>query len=93
MGWASHRIEEYRHGSSATWLECRMLEHANPVHFVLALLAAVGFVYGLWMHDWMWIGGAVVLSILGHAYSWLWRPRQTRPEQLTASGGGGGRPG
>jgi hypothetical protein len=36
MGWAENRIQEYQHGKPANWLERRMLEHANPVHFPLA---------------------------------------------------------
>lgn len=75
MGWAAHRIEEYRHGAPATWLERRMLEHANPLHFALALIATVGFLYGLWFHEWIWIVGAAILALAGHAYCWFWKPR------------------
>jgi hypothetical protein len=50
-----------------------MLEHANSVHFTLALLAAVGFVYGLWRHDWSWILASIALSLLGHVYCWTWK--------------------
>lgn len=76
MGWAAHRIDEYQQGKHATWLERRMLEHANPVHFLIAVIAGIGFVYGLWTHDWWWIIGSAVLALLGHVYSWLWKPRQ-----------------
>jgi hypothetical protein len=65
MGWSEHRIEEYRQGQRATWLERRMLEHANPVHFPLALAASAGFIYGLWTHDWLWIIGSSALALLG----------------------------
>jgi hypothetical protein len=44
MGWAEHRIEEYQHGKPANWLERRMLEHANPVHYSMGLAAVAGFV-------------------------------------------------
>ncbi len=70
MGWAENRIQQYQHGKSANWLERRMLEHANPVHFLLAIIATVGFVYGLWVHDWLWIIGSSALALLGHVYCW-----------------------
>ncbi|TVQ60759.1 MAG: hypothetical protein EA379_07615 [Phycisphaerales bacterium] len=57
-------------------MERRILEHANPVHFTLAMIALVGFVYGLWMNNWIWIVGAVILSMIGHIYCWLWTDRQ-----------------
>jgi len=47
-----------------------MLEHANPVHFPLALASSVGFVFGLWMHDWLAIVGASLLGLSGHIYCW-----------------------
>jgi hypothetical protein len=71
MGWAENRIEEYQHGRPANWLERRMLEHANPVHFPLALAATAGFVYGLWAHDWFWVAGSAALALLGHLYCWV----------------------
>lgn len=37
MGWAENRIERHHRGGAANWLERRMLEHANPVHFPMAL--------------------------------------------------------
>jgi hypothetical protein len=70
MSWAESRIADYQHGQPARWLERRMLEHANPVHFPLALAATIGFVYGLWVHDWLWIIGAAALGLLGHVYCW-----------------------
>lgn len=87
MGWAEHRIEEYQQGKPATWLERRILEHANPVHFILAMIALVGFVYGLWMHDWLWIGGSVILSLIGHVYCWLWTERQPDSPRTPVSSG------
>lgn len=85
MGWAEHRIQDYQHGQPATWLERRMLEHANPVHFPLALAASLGLVYGLWAHAWAWIIGALALALLGHVYCWTRggggvRPRSGCPE-------------
>jgi hypothetical protein len=88
MGWAATRIDEYQQGKCANWLERRMLEHANPVHFLLAIIAGTGFVYGLWTHDWMWIIVSAALSFLGHVYSWLWRPGR----QASSVSGGTGRP-
>jgi hypothetical protein len=75
MGWAENRIDDYQHGRSASWLERRMLEHANPVHFALALASSIGFVYGLWMHDWLWIISSAVLALLGHVYCWIRKPK------------------
>jgi hypothetical protein len=70
MGWAEKRVEEYQHGKRANWLERRALEHANPVHFPLAMAAVTGLVYGLWLHDWLAIVGASLLSLSGHIYCW-----------------------
>lgn len=73
MGWAENRILKYQNGESATWLERRMLEHANPVHFPLAVTASLGLAYGLWRHKWSWIVGSSALALLGHAYCWTRR--------------------
>ena len=70
MGWAENRIAAIREGAPSSWLERRMMEHANPVHFPLAILASVGIGYGLWTHQWPWIVGAMLLAIIGHAYCW-----------------------
>ena len=80
MGWSDHRIEEYRQGQPSTWLERRMLEHANPVHFRMALLSSAGFIYGLWTHDWLWIIGSSVLAFAGHAYCWTRATGERRNE-------------
>lgn len=34
----------------------------------------VFLVHGLWTHDWWLIIGSIVLSLLGHSYSWFWKP-------------------
>jgi len=57
-----------------------MLEHANPGHFPLALAATIGFVYGLWAHDWLWIIGSSALALLGHVYCWTWKGGGVPPE-------------
>ncbi len=87
MGWAEHRIEEYRHGAPASWLERRMLDHANPVHFAVAWAAAIGFVYGLWAHDWPWVIGSTALALAGHVYAWAWHDRGA-PHAPAAGAGG-----
>ena len=71
MGWAEKRIEEYKQGKKSTWLERRILEHANPVHFPLAMIAQVSLIYGLWIHSWMYIIGAMMLGFAGHLYCWI----------------------
>ena len=87
MGWSESRIEAYRQGQRATWLERRMLEHANPVHFRLALVATAGFIYGLWTHDWLWIIASSVLALLGHVYCWTRKSGEKRGEpKLVESG-------
>jgi hypothetical protein len=78
MSWAKDRIDGYRQGQPASWLERRMLEHANPVHFALALASFVVLVSGLWLHNWAWIISALVLSLVGHVYCWMWG-RRTLP--------------
>lgn len=78
MGWAEIRIEEYRRGSPATWLERRSLEHANPWHLAIGLVALVGCVAGLWTHDWVMILGSLALSLVGHVYCWTRIPATTR---------------
>mgnify|MGYP001614684423 FL=1 len=71
MGWAEKRIEEYRKGKSATWIERRILEHANPVHFPLAMIAQASLIYGLWTRNWIFIIVAVGLGFSGHLYCWM----------------------
>lgn len=70
MGWAEKKISEYQIGRPATWLERRMLEHANPVHFALSLVATAGFVYGLWAHNGILVLISAVLALMGHLYCW-----------------------
>ncbi len=74
MGWAEDRVTDYQCGHRATWLERRVLDHANPVHFVLALAAGAGLGVGLWRHDWLAIGCAALLAMAGHVYCWTRKP-------------------
>lgn len=71
MGWAEKRIQQYREGQKATWLERRALEHANLLHLALAFAGVVLLFYGVWMHSWLWIIGGIALNFLGHLYCWL----------------------
>jgi fatty acid desaturase len=71
MSWAEKRIEEYKRGKEATWLERRMLEHANPVNCAAHIIASVAGIYGLWMQDWTWIITCIVIALIGHLYVWL----------------------
>lgn len=86
MGWAENRIDEYHRGAPARWLERRMLEHANPVHFPLALAASLGLAYGLWRHRWPWIVGSSALALSGHVYCWT-RPQGSVNREVGAAGG------
>lgn len=71
MGWVERRIQQYNQGQKANWLERRALEHANPFHFVLAVIGVVPLIYGLWIHDWVLIAIGVLLNFFGHLYCWL----------------------
>ncbi len=71
MGWAEKRIEEYNQGQKANWVERRALEHANPVHFVSAVVGAIALIKGLWVHSWLLIVVGVLLNVLGHLYCWF----------------------
>ena len=86
MGWAENRIQEYRRGRPASWLERRMLEHANPVHFPLAVAASLGLAYGLWRHRWPWIISSSALALSGHMYCWTLRERSTHPGLVPREG-------
>lgn len=68
MGWAEKKIEEYKKGKKATWIEKIMLEHANPVHFVLCIIGAIIAIYGLWTHDWLLIIAGFLFGLIGHIY-------------------------
>lgn len=68
MSWVEKRIQQYKEGQKATWIEKRALEHANPVHLALAIIGTLLFIYGLWMHNWAWIMGGIILNFLGHLY-------------------------
>jgi fatty acid desaturase len=71
MGWAEKRIQQYKEGQKATWLEKRALEHGNPFHCLLTIIATIAAVYGLWTHNWVWIIASLVLGFLGHLYCWV----------------------
>ena len=71
MGWAENRIQQYGQGEHATWVERRVLEHANPLHLVLAVVSTIPLVYGLWFHNWPSIALSVLLRFFGHLYCWL----------------------
>ncbi|MBM9538547.1 hypothetical protein [Desulfobulbus alkaliphilus] len=71
IGWPDRQIELYRQGQKATWLELLVLEHAHPVHCILALIGIVFTLYGLWMQSWLWISIGIMLNIAGHVFTWL----------------------
>ena len=68
MGWAETRIEQYKQGQKATWIERRILEHANPVHLVLQVLGAIPLIHGLWAHNWGFILLGLFINFMGHIY-------------------------
>ena len=73
MGWAEIRIQQYRDGKEATWLEKRFLEHANQVHLVFQVFGVTSLVYGIWAHSWKLITAGFFLNAIGHLYCWLKR--------------------
>jgi hypothetical protein len=87
VGWAKRRIADYQHGKSASWLERRTLEHANPVNIALTVVATLGLLYGLWTHDWLWIVGSALLGFLGHVYCWTRKNGEKRGETKLAESG------
>lgn len=70
--WVKKKIESYRQGREATWLEKRVLEHANPVHWVLAVIGLIVIIYGLWTHAFLLIIFGIVFNIIGHVYTWIY---------------------
>lgn len=82
MGWAELKIRKYQRGEPASWLERRMLEHANPIHFPLAVAASIGLAYGLWNHKWTWILGSSAVALVGHAYCWTFREEGSHTESM-----------
>lgn len=71
MSWSKKRIKEYQQGQDATWLERRVLEHAEPVHLTLQIISLPFLVYGLWTHDWVLIIIGIALNLVGHIYTWV----------------------
>ncbi|MGB3943785.1 MAG: hypothetical protein WBK88_03220 [Methanothrix sp.] len=70
MTWADRRIREYRDGEEPSVLERIALEHGHPVNFAASILALAAIGYGLWTHQWIWIGLGAALGVLGHIYCW-----------------------
>ena len=70
MSWADQKISAYKNGATATFLEKRNLEHANPLLFTLLVIGIAIIVWGLWEHDWTPIIGGGLLCFLGHIYVW-----------------------
>lgn len=55
---------------TGTWLGKVMLMHAHPLNFVLHLVGFVPMVYGLWLHDTVYILAGLTAVILGHLWGW-----------------------
>ena len=68
MSWAEWKIQQYNQGEKANWLERHFIDHANPVHFVLQIVGAIPFIYGLWIHNWGLIILGFILHGIGHLY-------------------------
>ena len=71
MGWAEKRVKEYQKGQKASFLELRVLEHANSVHMLLSIPYFALLLYGLWIHNIQIIILACIIAIIAHSYCWL----------------------
>ncbi|MGG7054862.1 hypothetical protein [Nitrosomonas sp. ANs5] len=70
-GWPDRKLESYRCGGQAGWLDQRILEHAHPLHLVFAAAGFIMIIFGLWVHGWLWIVAGILLNFAGHVYTWL----------------------
>jgi hypothetical protein len=68
MSWAEWKIQQYNQGEKANLLERHFLDHANPVHFVLQIVGAIPFIWGLWINNLGLIFLGFVLHGIGHLY-------------------------
>ncbi len=71
MSWVNKRIKQYNQGEKATWLEKRLLEHAEPVNLTATIISIAMLFYGLWFQNWTWIIIGFVVGFLGHLYGWF----------------------
>lgn len=71
MSWVQKRIEEYQHGTKATFIEKVILAHADPINLLLFIGGLLILAYGLWQHDWYLIFGGAGIGIVGDIISWL----------------------
>lgn len=71
MGWAEKRVEEYKQGQSASWLEKILIGYYSPINITLFIVGVPMLIYGLWTHSWLWITlGALSSIIAGNLYAW-----------------------
>ena len=70
-GWLDLKLELYRHGEKASWLDQRILEHAHSLHLVFAAAGLVMIGYGLWVQGWLWVVVGIILNFADHIYTWL----------------------
>lgn len=72
MAWAENRIEEYKQGQEASFLEKIMVGYLNPVTYTLLITGGLKLVYGLWARNWsLIILGGLASTVVGNLYSWL----------------------
>lgn len=67
--------------SRLRWLERRMLEHTDPVNFLLHILGLIIIVYGLWINVLGWVIIGIIFPILGHIYVWSIQAKIARKKQ------------
>lgn len=74
MSWVDWKIQQYNQGHKPNRLERHLLEHANPVHFVLQIVGAIPFIWGLWIHNGVLIVLGLFFHVIGHIYYRLIKP-------------------
>lgn len=55
-----------------------LVYHVHPVNLILHLLGLASYVYGAWMHEGLFILGAISFVLLGHIFPWLFHKKQER---------------
>lgn len=46
-------------------------KHKNPWNLLIHLIAGISIVYGLWVHDFTWIIGGIIIGIFGHIFNYV----------------------
>lgn len=55
--------------------------HRNPINCLLHLIAAVVFIYALWMHNIKWVLIALLIAVIGHIIQAVSTKKPVRKER------------